>query len=103
MWTALQENWYQNNSINLNMIDRHKSILCRFKNVLKRKKKIFWKKNTSWSTENWKCYNCEVIQHYVRNCKKFYCKRKKLVIMNKKVVHNQFSWTVCYNDMYWTY
>ena len=27
--------------------------------------------------------------------------KKKLVTINKKVVHDQLSWTACYNDMYW--
>jgi len=74
--------------MNLNMINRHKSILHRFENVFKEKNKAFWKKNTSWSTENWKCYNCEVIRHLVRNCKKSHHKRKKLAAMNKKIVHD---------------
>ena len=89
--------------MNLDVINRHKLILCRFESAFKEKNKAFWKKNTSWSTENWKCYNCEVIEHLVRNCKKSHCKRKELVTMNKKVVHDQFNWTACYDDMCWTY
>jgi len=85
------------------MIDRHKLILYRFENAFKRKNKAFWKKNTSWSTENQKWYNCEVTEHLVRNCKKSHCKRKELVTMNKRIVHDQLSWTVCYNDMCWTH
>jgi len=103
MWTASQENWYQDNSMNLDMIDRHKSILYRFENASKKKNKAFWKKNTSQSIKNWKCYNCKVIRHLVRNCKKFYCERKELVTMNKKIVHNQLSWTAYYDDMCWTH
>jgi len=88
MWTALQENWYQDDSMNLNMINRHKSILCRFKSALKKKNKAFWKKISVQSTENQKCYNCEVIEHLVRNCKKSHCERKELVATNKRVVHD---------------
>jgi len=89
--------------MNLNMINRYKSILYRFESVFKRKNKVFWKKVSAQSTENWKCYNCEVIEHLVRNCKKSHCKRKKLAAMNKRIVHNQFSWMVYYNDMCWTH
>jgi len=103
MWTASQENWYQDDSMNLDMINRHKSILYRFESVFKEKNKAFWKKVNVWSTENQKCYNCEVTEHLVRNCKKSHCKKKELVTMNKKVVHNQLSWTACYNDMCWTH
>jgi len=103
VWTASQENWYQDDSMNLDMINRHKSILYRFENAFKRKNKAFWKKNTSQSTENQKCYNCEVIGHLVRNCKKSHCERKELVTMNKRIVHDQLSWTACYNDMCWTH
>jgi len=84
MWTTSQKNQYYDDSMNLNIINRHKLILCRFERVLKRKNKTFWKKNISWSTENWKCSNCKVIEHLVRNCKKSYCKRKELKTMNKK-------------------
>jgi len=103
MWTASQENQYWDNSINLNMINRHKSTLCRFENAFKRKNKAFWKKVSVQSTKNWKCYNCEVIKHLVRNCKKSHCERKELTTINKRIMHNQFSWTVCYNDMCWTH
>jgi len=89
--------------MNLDIINRHKSILCRFENVFKKKNKAFWKKISVQSTENWKCYNCEVTEHLARNCKKSHCKRKKLVTINKRVVHNQLSWTACYNDMCWTH
>jgi len=85
------------------MINRHKLILYRFESVFKKKNKAFWKKVSTQSTKNWKCYNCEVTEHLVRNCKKFHCKRKELATMNKKIVHNQLSWTVCYNDMCWTH
>jgi len=103
MWTASKDNWYCDDSMNLDMIDRHKLILYRLKSVFKRKNKAFWKKNTLWSIENWKCYNCEVTEHLVRNCKKSHCERKELVTMNKRVVHDQLSWTACYNDMCWTH
>jgi len=89
--------------MNLDMINRHKLNWHRFENVSKKKNKAFWKKNTSQLIENWKCYNCEVIRHLVRDCKKSYCERKELVTINKKVVHNQLSWTACYNDMCWTH
>ncbi len=89
--------------MNLNMINRHKLILCRLKNAFKKKNKAFWKKNTLWSTENQKCYNCEVIEHLVRNCKKSHHKRKELAAMNKRIVHNQFSWTACYDDICWAH
>jgi len=102
MWMTLWRNQYYDDLMNLNMIDRHKSILCRFENVWK-KFKVFWKKVSTQSTENWKCYNCEVIEHLVRNCKKFYCEKKELMTINKKVMHNQLSWTACYNDMCWTH
>ncbi len=75
-WTASWDNQYWDNSMNLDMINRYKLILYRFENVFKRKNKTFWKKNTLWSTENWKCYNCEVIEHFVRNCKKSHHKKK---------------------------
>jgi len=89
--------------MNLNMINKHKSILYRSESVFKKKNKAFWKKNTSQSTENWKCYDCEIIKHLVRNCKKSNYKRKELATMNKRIMHNQLSWTACYNDMYWTH
>ena len=88
--------------MNLNMINRHKSILCRFESTFK-KNKAFWKKVNVWSTKNQKCYNCKVTEHLVRDCKKSHCKRKKLVIINKRIVHNQLSWIACYNDMCWTH
>ncbi len=91
MWTALQENQYWNDSMNLNMINKHKLILHRSESVFKKKNKAFWKKNTSQSTENQKYYNCEVIEHLVRDCKKFYCERKELVTINKRIVHDQLS------------
>jgi len=99
MWTASWENWYWDDLMNLNMIDRHKSILYRSESVFKKKNKAFWKKINVWSIKNQKCYNCEVTEHLVRNCKKSHCERKKLATINKKIVHNQFSWTACYNDM----
>ena len=89
--------------MNLNMINRHKSTLYRSESALKEKNKAFWKKNTLWLTENWKCYNCEVIEYLVRDCKKSCCERKKLAIINKRVVHNQFSWTACYDDICWAH
>jgi len=52
MWTASQENQYQDDSMNLNIINRHKLILYRFESAFKKKNKTFWKKNISWSTEN---------------------------------------------------
>ncbi len=70
------------------MINKHKSILHKFENVFKKKNKTFWKKISVWSTENWKYYNCEVTKHLVRDCKKFYCERKELAAINKRVVHN---------------
>jgi len=103
MWTALQDNWYWDDSMNLNMINRHKSILYRFESTSKKKNKAFWKKISIQSTENQKCYNCEVIEHLVRNCKKSHHKRKELAAMSKRVVHDQLSWTACYNDMCWTH
>ena len=83
------------------MINRHRLTLYKFESAFKEKNKTFWKKINVWSTENWKCYNCEVIKHLVRDCIISYCERKELVIMNKKVMHNQLSWTVYYNNMYW--
>jgi len=74
--------------MNLNMINRHKLILHRLKNVFKRKNKAFWKKVSIWSTENQKCYNCEVTEHLVKNCKKSHHKRKELTAINKKVIHD---------------
>jgi len=44
MWTASQKNWYWDDSMNLDMIDRHKLTLYRFENVFKEKNKAFWKK-----------------------------------------------------------
>jgi len=88
MWTASQKNWYWDDSMNLDMINRYKSILHRFENAFKEKNKAFWKKINVQSTENWKCYNCEVIRHLVRNCKKSHCERKELAAINKRVVHN---------------
>jgi len=85
------------------MINRHKSILYRFENVFEKKNKVFWKKVSIQSTENQKCYNCEVTEHLVRNCKKSCHKRKELAAINKRVMHDQFSWTACYNDMCWTH
>jgi len=89
--------------MNLNMINRHKLTLYRFENVFKRKNKAFWKKVNVQSMKNQKCYNCEVTEHLVRNCKKSHNKRKELTTMNKRIMHNQLSWTACYNDMCWTH
>ena len=100
MWIASQENWYWDDSINLNMINKYKLTLHRFESASK-KKKAFWKKISIQSTENQKCYNCEVIEHLVRNCKKSHYKRKELEFINKRIVHNQLSWTACYNNMCW--
>jgi len=83
----------------LNIINKYKLILCRSESAFKKKNKVFWKKVSIQSTENQKYYNCEVIEHLFRNYKKSHCKRKKLATTNKKVVHNQFSWTACYNNM----
>jgi len=74
--------------MNLNIIKRHKSTLYRFESSFKKKNKVFWKKVNVQSTENWKCYNCEVTEHLVRNCKKSDCERKELAAMNKRIVHN---------------
>jgi len=52
MWTVLWENQYQDDSMNLNMINRYKSILYRFESAFKRKNKAFWKRVIVWSTEN---------------------------------------------------
>jgi len=87
--------------MNLNIINKHKSILHRSESASKRKNKTFWKKINIQSAENHKCYNCEIIEYLVRDCKKSHCKRKELVTMNKRVVHNQLSWTACYNNMCW--
>jgi len=44
MWTALWENQYQNDSMNLNITNKHRSILHRFESAFKKKNKAFWKK-----------------------------------------------------------
>jgi len=45
MWTASQENWYQDDSMNLDMINRHKLILYRFESVSKEKKQNILKES----------------------------------------------------------
>jgi len=51
-WTASQENWYWDDSMNLDIIDKYKLILYRFENAFKKKNKAFWKKVNIWSTKN---------------------------------------------------
>jgi len=45
MWTASQENWYWDDSINLNMINKYKLTLHRFESASKKKKKHFERKS----------------------------------------------------------
>ncbi len=60
-------------------------------------------KPQSWWAETHKCYNCEKLKHLARTCKKPQQKRKEVAATNTRVVHDALSWTVCYDDMCWTY
>jgi len=98
MWTVSQISWYHSDIINLDTIRRHKLTLWESESVL-REKKNFWKRSFSRSVKTHKCYNCDITEHLVRDDKKSHHKRKELAAINKKVVHNQFSWMTCYNNM----
>jgi hypothetical protein len=64
--------------------------------------KTLWRKSVLRSSETWRYYNCEVI-NILSEIAKNHCERKKLTAINKKIVHNQFNWTACYNDMCWVH
>ncbi len=57
----------------------------------------FTKSYTQWA-ETHECYNCDKFRHLVRNCKKPQWQRKEVATANSVIMHNQLSWTACYND-----
>ncbi len=48
--------------------------------------------------ETHKCYNCDKSEHLVRDCKKSQWQRKEVAMMNSVIMHDQLSWTACYNN-----
>ena len=80
----------------------------------------FQKKENSSSIKRRRCYNCNIKEHYINECRKLKklqqvarMKRRlkqwkqKLVtvltILFSKNEHDCLSWTVCYNDMCMTH
>jgi hypothetical protein len=76
---------YWNDSMNLNVIKKCHEWKSQVKHECQQSNSTSLIKK--WATETYKCYNCEVTEYLVRNCKKSYCERKEAA-MNKRIVHN---------------
>ena len=87
---------YHDDFINLDIINRQKSILQRSKNELRTKKSFQRKEKTLALKEVQKCYNCEKFRHLSQQCKKSCSDKKKTVATTS---HNSLNWTACQNDI----
>ena len=82
--------------MNLNIIDRQRSILWRSENMFRTKKSFQRKEKALALKEIQKCYNCEKFRYLSQQCKKSCSDERKTVATT---LHNSLNWTACQNNM----